>query len=177
MAKVYVRVNVGIMEDTRYAALSWSGKAAWHTLNMAQGAQPQERFRSVPEHPIVILRREGCPDPEGAVAELVALGWFDQDHLGWSIHNWTVYQVPSRAQELREKRAKEKERSGSFANVQSGKGEGEGEGVNSRTNDDEEDGFERPVLAGGKRVGVGAYEFFGPHADCRMEGVHVHVQR
>jgi hypothetical protein len=147
------------MEDTRYAALSWSGKAAWHTLNMAQGAQPNERLRSVPEHPVVILRREGCPDPEGVVAELVAAGWFDQDHLGWSIHNWTVYQVPSRAQELREKRT--------FANVQSGKGEGEG--VNSRINDDEDDELNSPVLAPTMHD--------GPHEGCARSDYHVHVPR
>lgn len=165
MAKVFVRVNVGLLEDSRYDALSWEAKAAWHTLNMAQGAQPQERFRNVPEHPVLILRKNGCPNPESAVAEMVALGWFDQDALGWTIHNYSVYQVPSRAQEMREKRA----RAGAFANVQTEKEkEKETELVQeSTTNEDDE--FERPVL--------GAREFNGPHPGCARSDFHVHVPR
>lgn len=170
MALEYIVNHVGLLEDDRYLALSWSGRAAWHTLMLNQARQPGSRFRSE-QHVATILRKEGCPDPAAMLVELLSSEWLVQDDAGWSIRGFDRWQLFLRKDADRAKRNRDRARSNAFERVRPVRqrnGERNGEySQESTTNEDDE--LSSPVLAPTMHD--------GPHDDCARSDYHVHVPK
>lgn len=107
MTRVYVRTHVGLMDDEAYMALSPLGKAAWHTVNMLQGKQTEERFKSRTQI-LTLLRRDGfADDAERALVDLESNGWIvdSPDRPGVELKGWHRWQAEKRNQYYRDYRA------------------------------------------------------------------------
>ena len=69
MTRSYVRTHVGLLDDEDYMVLSPLGVAAWHTVNMLQGQQTEDRFKSRAQI-VALLRRHGFG---GAATEAITV--------------------------------------------------------------------------------------------------------
>lgn len=106
MTRVYVRTHVALLDDEDYMALSIMGKAAWHTVNMLQGKQTDERFKDR-RHLAGLLRKEGLSNGSELVAELEENRWIVEldDLPGISLKGWGRWQASSRNQYMKGYRA------------------------------------------------------------------------
>lgn len=106
MTRTYVRTHVGLMDDEDYMVLSPTGIAAWHTVNMLQGAQTEERFKNRAQI-TALLRRHGFGDfAPDAMAELERHGWIidHPDRPGVVLKGWSRWQAQSRSDYMKDRR-------------------------------------------------------------------------
>lgn len=107
MTRSYVRTHVGLLDDEDYMVLSPLGIAAWHTVNMLQGQQTEDRFKSRAQI-VALLRRHGFGGAATeAMDELEKNHWIidSPDRPGVELKGWARWQPPSRAEYYRDRRA------------------------------------------------------------------------